>query len=387
MTDKKRIRNIFIAGCGLASMIFTGCVTTENPSLKAAGDAQLIHEIISVSQKISVPRPNVKMAVVNFSRMLEGQKDISDGVPPRRDSKTLMHRVLLSPNLVFESSRSSAMEAQSFGASDETLEGAPEKKYAVGSHVQSNLSAALMRYLRRKGSMLIAPAILRSFNQDYCSVPDSCPHLSWVERLLLSRQVAQNTNKSPTGTMDNQGKPGLSPDYLPTAALAVRHLSVSLIPVELVIVKDEIGTLLVQPQTFMEENSLCDKMVLGVPSLYFSAEIISAIDGQVIARIDRKKIPKLQQNLNHSILTQGWEPQHETAYVKYRVTLRDGVEVKRTPIVSSSYQYVTRWVPKDRSCKNIQEAYFKVREETTKQFDLYQLAQDLFQETLDPLYQ
>ncbi len=377
MNDKIVSKKIGMVGVGLAVLIFTGCATTDTSQPETTGEAQVIHETISVAKKKDPPRPTVKTAVVNFSRMLEGQKDISDGVPPRKDSKALMRRLLLSPNLVFESSRSSVTEAKSIGGTDETLETEPEKKYAVGSKIQPDLSAALMRYLRRKGSMLVVPAILRSFGHDDCMPSDSCPHMSWVERLLLARQTA----------VKNQEKQGLSPGLLPTGAFAVRNLSVSQIPVELIVMKDEIGTLLVQPQTFMEEKSLCEKMVLGVPSLHFSVEVISALDGQIITRIDRKKIPRLQQNLRHTILTQEWEPEYETAYAKYRVTLRDGVEVERTPILSSSYQYVTQWIPKDRSCQNIQEAYYQVREETTKQFDLYQLAQELFLETLNPLYQ
>jgi len=341
----------------LSAVLLSGC----------AGGPQLR----TVERIPDKPRPADQTGVANFESILM-QKVSAHSVYTRPKDPALMRRLLLSPNLVFDSSRSSLDEVR---AADPALAAPHGADAAVGEPVETELSTALIKYLSDKGSIVIAPAVTRRGSWDGQCTGAVCPKTTWVERLLLVNQ------KPPVAAPGKTGDTGLAD--LPTAALAVRQLGISnrrIDVVALAVATPARPELVFRPRRAADEPSACEQVTFNIPVVSFVAEVISIKDGRVLARIDEQRTPRFIVELKPAIALKGWRPQTATGYTTVDA---DGGAPR-----GGEYTYVGGWLPEDQGCRSALKAYREVLEEAYKQMDSKLLATvgDILQLGLDPLY-
>jgi hypothetical protein len=196
----------------------------------------------------------------------------------------LMKRVLLSPNLVFESSRSSVEEPPIVPVFSGELH------YAYGSAVAFSMSSILMQYLSLKGSELLAPVVTRRWDSGWWCAAKDCRPTTWIERILMQGHYH---------AIDKDGKPirdtGDKNDHelnLPTAALAVRAFAEGPDDFTAIASYDPSAhELIFRPQQAGAEPSVCKPRKFNVPAVLFQAEMVSITNGRILARIDEERTP------------------------------------------------------------------------------------------------
>jgi hypothetical protein len=219
-------------------------------------------------------RPPDLQATVDFSPLFGAtvaSHTVIGSVPPG-----LMERVLLSPNVVFESSRSSVAEASTIGPGG-NVTGSPDLRDALGEGVRISMSTLLLQHLHARGSRMFAPAITR----EWCGTDAACAGSSWVERALLlaSRR-----------------------DAGPTAALAVRQLGLDAEAPVAIVVEEARGEgayrVTVRPRGSFTGRTVCGELpALPVPVMRFSAELLALPSGELVARIDERRSIALDASL------------------------------------------------------------------------------------------
>ena len=322
---------------------------------------------VPVAKKQDAPMPEEKYIDVDFSRMLSSNAAYSNNVMPVRSVRPMLSRVLLSPNLVFEASRSSVSEATTTGPVIDN-KGTMTRSVTVGSQVTPALSSALLNYMQSKGSELIAPAIIRDLDEYWCGRKDvSCPQVTWVERLLMMSKSKDEKIKS----------------IRPTSAFAVRALRETEMQMSLVVQFDKVNNkLVVKPRTYESEPSICSNIKLKTPAVYFSVELLNAKNGGIVARIDEMKGPKLVGKLLKNVKQTSWAANRKTDYA----AITRSSNGSESPDYSSAYQYVSGWNQQNVLCKNISEAYSDIRAETASSMNSGLIAKQLFESSLSRLY-
>jgi hypothetical protein len=269
-----------------------------------------------------------------------------------------MRRIMVGPNLVFESSRSSLAEPDTVGPANPGPS-APGQSNALGTPVAIGDSSRLLRYLVERGSQVVTPAISRT----WCGNLEHCQPASWVERTIM---LARNTPASATGEPNNSRE---HPVLLPTAMLAVRHLGSS--NFERMVVVESVGEHRYEVHLAESESdpSICAQMRLVVPYVAFSGELISAATGQVIARIDDARAIATEAALERQVQVTNWRP------VEARIPFQGGVHV-----------YVASWTEEATLCAQIAAQYAGLRREIRDAADTASTVQEIIRNALDPLY-
>jgi hypothetical protein len=317
------------------------------------------------------PKPADESGIANFEALFE-QKVLSRSVYPKPKDPELLRRVLLGPNLVFESSRSSLEEPRTIGPANAATP-APDMQDALGGPIAIELSSALMKYLSDKGSVLLAPAVTRRWSWEWWCTPSWCPKTTWVERLILMGQKPPATGASPSTEFRAED--------LPTAALAVRRLGTWSQKMDVVAeAAAERSEIVFRPRRSKDEPSVCPTISLEIPVVAFMAEIVSLKDGRILARIDEQRTPRLTADFKLSISTKSWKPKTDKGYTTY--------DASTNRPVGGGYVYVSDWTAEDRGCASAQEAYKELVELAYRQRDA-QLAStvgEILSVGLDPLY-
>lgn len=294
----------------------------------------------------SASRPPDLHATVDFSGLFVAdpsglQRSVTADVPDG-----FMRRVLLSPNLVFESSRATVAEGATVGPSEGS--GAePHLGNALGAPIGAEYSSLLMRQLHQRGSQMIAPAILRR----WCHEDDACAAASWVERALLL-----------TAT-DRLGADA------PTAALAVRELGWAGVRVRVIVDEERSGgqvRVALRPASSAGTSGRCPSLELPVVAYRFSAELLALPSGEVVARIDERRPVAIP-------------PEAATVTVRHSTTraieARDGL----------GRSYVESYRPEHVLCDEIAGAYDRMLQGVGSRASLETLIA-MVAEALAPLY-
>lgn len=308
--------------------------------------------------------PDPELATADFSALFDSSA-VSHSVYPMRGVKALygesMARVLLSPNLVFESSRSSVEAPRTAGPAGARA-AEPDLQDALGRPIKVALSSLLLHYLAGKGSVLITPAISRKWLASPLCAANSptCAQSTWVERLLLARSDDPDANP------------------IPTVAFAVREVGMANLDVPVVAKRGRDRTISFHPRRSRNEDSICGDVTLSVPTVIFSAEIVSMRDGRLIARIDERRFPTVE--IPHaSIDLVKFKPVERSAYAQAQWG---------KPIVESEYTYVKEWTQKTIYCKESLRAYKNILRDAEKAMarDLPETVAKILTESLDELY-
>jgi len=298
------------------------------------------------------PRPADETGTVDFRPLQRSDRRESSSVVARGLVPGLMDRVLLGPNLVLESSRSSAIEPPTHGPKG-GHPSAPTLPDALGVGVDTTLSAKLMAYLVESGSDLFAPAVTRVWAaKDGEQQPST-----WVERaLLLHRFRAAD---------DPEG---------PTCLLAVRSLGAGLAELDVVVTAVAPAKYEVQPRRGGTQASVVAELEkLVVPMLWMEAELVSVADGRILARIDEKWVPKLPElavlrEESPSVVTATWTPEYGSQVLQTRML---------GPTLPS--RYVQGWSREDVFAKNLRPVWDRFR----AQLQEGELSEELVREFLD----
>jgi hypothetical protein len=289
------------------------------------------------------PMPRKELVQADFAKVFE-VRATSNSVTAAAPDKSLLKRVMLSPNLVFESSRSSVREPEVSGPRGDRAPSLPD---ALGRPVEPWLSSQLMAELVARGATLVAPAMSRSLG-DVCD-EGKCSFGTWVERVLFRYQRAAASAKG----AEELGE-------LPTSLLAVRELGLFWYESEVVADRAENGDLVFRPRRSPGEASACPTVKVELPVVRFSAEVLGLRDGRILARIDEATSPPVKITLKRQVEAATFSPVRETDF--------DGV---------SRYSRVTRWDSKDVSCQGAVAAYAEIREKARLEMDVIALAREL----------
>lgn len=301
-----------------------------------AGASMMAACITTHPRKPDAPKPTaLKRRTVDFAQLFQGLNSNSVYTGSDRD---MMERVLLSPNLVFESSRSSVDEPDTWGPKfdERSSSGAPGLHNALGLPIDAKLSSLLMRHLvqsrPRPGvqTQLLAPALTKKWDpQIWCGGRNQkdCFEATWVERLMLMH------SKLPARDGQSGYFPGSAQDEIPTIAFAVRFLG-SYNRKVAVVVEELNGDLVFRPRRSIVERSLCEFEDLEVPTAKFEAELVSLKTGRLIARVDETRFLTPDQSTKVKILATKWTPVKATDYTEFLVP--------SSPVPASRYTYITR---------------------------------------------
>ena len=198
---------------------------------------------------VAVPANESK--VVSFAPLIQ-QRVVSNSFYSRTKETGLMDRVLLGPNLVFESSRSSLKEPAIVPP------GEPPQDRAVGTTVHFPHSAVLMSYLAtERNSKVLAPVLTRRFSCDWWLT--GCPEMTWMERLMMLSQTPTSATTKEGGketTTTWAGRNVLTAD-VPTVAMAVRQLGINRRRFAVIVQLNAKGDVEFKPRSDAAEPSLC----------------------------------------------------------------------------------------------------------------------------------
>ena len=211
------------------------------------------------------PPPEPEKVPVNFD-VVFAQVDNSETVVTRPVDRARMQRVLLSPNIVFESSRSSLRDPWTVGPRDSQAD-PNHLEDAVGAPVDIPLSTALIRYLETQDTVMVAPAISRVLEGEANESP--MRYGTWVETIMRF-----HSPKNASAFEDQE---------LPTTAFAVRHLGLRWqeVFVDVERLGDRYRAFPSQPGG----TKVCRNLRVEVPVLVFEAELLNLDDGQIFARV------------------------------------------------------------------------------------------------------
>ena len=299
-----------------------------------------------------VAQPPAVTVTADFQNVF-AQRTLSNSVYGPIDSG-LLRRVMLSPNLVFESSRSSVEEPPTRGPQG-APPSTPNLADAVGNPVDIWLSSALMAEIIRHKAILVAPAASRYW-ADVCD--KTCNAGTWLERLLVRYRTA---------------KPGEIED-LPTAALAVRVLGLTWRESEVVAARAG-DNLVFRPRQSPADESVCKPTTVQVPEVRFSAEIVSLKDGRILARIDEARTPSFRGDMQQKVDAVRYTPSYEVGYEYWRNGAPSHGE----------YRYVASWNATHVECENALSEYKRIRDNLLREVDLAALARGILSATLEPL--
>lgn len=279
----------------------------------------------------------------------------------------LMDRLLLSPNLVFESSRSSLEEPKTVGPAGATRD-APWLPDALGEPVDIKLSTILMNYLSEKKSKMLAPVLSRRWGWEAGCTKETCQN-TWVERLILLQQKTPAQGDKPAA--ETHAK------ELPTAAFAVRRLGIAHDKIQVTVVAGSEGQELVfRPAAASGEASLCPALSLKIPVVAFMAEIVSLRDGRILARIDEQRVARTTLDARRRFVTVAWRAVEQQDFTRN--------DLGHT----AAYAYVADWQQVDVRCAQAAKAYDEVRRafEAELAARLPDAVAEILKTTLDPLY-
>lgn len=283
-------------------------------------------------------------------------------------------RILLGPNAVFESSRSTLSDAQVAGP-EGGASPAPDQHDALGAPIDMALSNRLLNYLVGKGSVVLAPAVTRRWSAEWWCPRESCASMSWVERALLAPRV------KPAAAKDAP-RVDVRADELPTATLAVRRLGRATIHAEVVVQADG-ASLIYRFRRSLADESLCPPVSFDVPVLVFEAEIVSVRDGRILARIEEARqivIPsQAVAEIEASVPVEN--PEAVTL-------LRQAAEAANQGRWNGAVPAVPYWLRSDVRCKNGEEALRRLAQHVTSQAEAEQeaTAGQMLAKALDPMF-
>lgn len=304
----------------------------------------------------SAPKPDTDFITVDFSAVFQSAS-WSDNQFFEPKQPGVMKHVLLGPNLVHSSSRSTLAEPATEGPEQDGLND------AVGRRVEPRLSGKLMQFLNKRGSRIYAPAVTRR----WCKGNPQCESATWVERVLMLRK---NSEKSPDAVTI-----GAAGDVLPTVALAIERLEIGWRLLDVVIEKRD-NSLVVVPRTSMSQSTECSNIVsIEVPVVELSAEILSLDDGRVLARVHDAIPPRPNEALERRVVALEWDPEKREGHAR-----------------TGKYKYVASWVPRNVTCENTSHMVSELGAELVEAMEgrtesgFTASLEELFQSTLAPLY-
>jgi hypothetical protein len=276
-----------------------------------------------------------------------------------------MRRVLLSPNLVFEASRSSTDEPRTYGPSGEDRDGSPDLPHALGRPVPITLSTILLRHLATRNKLAIAPAITRRWNG--CTDGATCPPASWVERVLLQAQRARMEQMSAEER-----------ENFPDSVLAIRTFGPYAAEIPLVAIRNEgTKTIELRKRRFPDEKSDCDLPPMRTFGIALEAELLNIGNGTLIARIDERNLPKVPNIQKREVAATAFEPQWSLGYDK---------ESGGSPRLDTSYKYISGYIEKDVLCENVRLIYEKATQLEVTTPDIQRVANELLDTAFKPLW-
>jgi hypothetical protein len=209
---------------------------------------------------------------------------------PRTGDKGTHRRIIISPNLLFESSRSSLAEGTTTqgspvqvtpvpGALSAASSGAGASEAgaaATGERTDIKLSSVLLDHLARRGVSVVGTVAQRLWGFESAG-PEGSAAPTWVERVVAAAQKRQLWRTA---------------EETPTAALAVRQFKFELVPQQLVVDRSpSTKELEVRLRTHARERSICPGLTTEVLVLHLSAELVGVSDGRIIGRVEEHKTP------------------------------------------------------------------------------------------------
>ena len=340
------------------------CTTTS----QARGDAQ---------------EPRMEKETVDFSPVF-GDTSVSDSFVFAAARDVALNAMMLSPNTVLETSRSSLAEPDVEGPESNDPE-TPHLEHAMGYPIKTHHSSVLLQLLDDYGIRIIAPVMSFRWYSYACWNTDECRIGTWVERMLhMHRNYAEEQGEQDGGSFFEfedpedyeEGHPGDT--ELATTAFGVRSLGIYRQEMTVSVIPTDTGWT-VEPG-YDEDVSVCQPIRVRVPLARFEGEILELREGNMVARIQETKSLVPPDEVEQSVNPYEFEPETATDY-------RRRNRVTGTPDRGSSYEYIAEWERTFVLCDNLREVVEHWDDDLMDDVDEYSLVREMVQGGLEPLLQ
>ncbi len=344
--------------------------------------------LVGCAASTSQNRPSDEMVPADFAEIYDGEQ-VSDSVVLVSGRQESLESILVSPNVVMESSRSSLGEPETHGP-DGAGARSPYLKDALGHSVDTWASTLLLSHLRNEGVDIITPA--RSF---LACGQSECGSGTWLERVaqiygrFVEKQPDEDSDDDTPFLFYEEGinqQEGETQDAeeidLPTSALGVRSLGVSMARVRVRVV-DHGDHVQLKPD-LGAGDSICPDMVLPVPVVTFEGEILELETGQLLARVFERYQPSGDESLRVDVAERRHVPItiFRTQYVGNWLDNWDAMSRSERDDLAGR---INHWAEVDTLCDSIVDEalqkYTRLREELEMREQ--RVVQDLIENALD----
>ena len=312
------------------------------------------------------PEPEDIQGSVDFTPLF-ARPDTSNTVYTERPDPGLMKSVLVSPNVVFESSRSSLGGPTANGPQNSPAD-APSLPNALGKGIPIDLSSLLLRALADRGSALVPPVSGTLWDFDRSCAGHECSPLTWVERALLAYQnrAAQRSTRSFAMAR-------------PKAILAVRTLGLTSRELQAVVqpVDGQENNWVVKPRTADEYESACPNLTVSLPALSFEAEVIRADNGRLLARFHETRTPAPKSWLIRTAVVSSWVPFTETGHA---------LSTTEGSVADNADERIAVWDPRLDVCDCVRRGLEDLKNAGVRAAQVAAVARSVIAQALDPLY-
>lgn len=336
----------------------------------------------TVEMRPDVEEPQAERVSVDFTPIFE-ETSSSDTVIFRGSHRRALSSMMISPNMVLESSRSSLDEPDVEGPASEDMQ-TPNLENAMGRPVRTYLSSQLLRYLDERNVTVVAPVMSFRWYSYACWKSAECRMGTWVERMLqMHRSYAQGAEEGGVQPEYHypMGRPaGSRSSEVTTTAFGVRSLGVYFQNVHVSVDREGDGGdgFVVRPSP-IQESSVCAQITVRLPVALFEGEILELQEGNMIARVREVATSRPEESLIQELVAFEHTEARATHYRQWSI-------FTGKPIPNSRYSYVSEWEPDPVLCDNVRKMIARYSNEITVNLDERALIDELIDAALAPLF-
>lgn len=325
-------------------------------------------------------KPQLEMESVDFSPVFDDMS-VSDSFVFRAARDVELNTMMVSPNTVLETSRSSLEEPEVQGPDSNDVE-TPNLDHAMGYPIKTHHSSALLRMLDDYGITIVAPVMSFRWYSHACWNTDECRIGTWVERVLHMHRNYVEEQGDDGGSLfeiqepDSDGESGVHDADLATTAFGVRSLGIYRQGVTVSVLPSDRGWM-IEPG-YDEDQSVCQPITVRMPVARFEGEVLELREGNMVARIQETMSLVPEEEVDQQVIPYEVEPETEVDY-------RRRNRVTGSPDFGSRYEYIARWNRIPVLCDNIREIVREWDETIMDDVDEDALIGEMIRGGLDPM--
>ena len=353
-------------------------------------------------------RPPDDVVPADFSAFYAGDRE-SDSVVLASGDNDAVRLMMVSPNVVMESSRSSLSEPSTTGPRGGTVE-TPYLSDALGHPVRTRASTRLLDYLSFRNYEMVSP--ITSFTA--CG-PKRCGNRTWVERVAQvygpyfgeDLEEAEEDDEGETGSQQRppaaQNEDGTTERrvpmprvqrpqkfeeeelfQIPTSAFGVRSLGFRMARMRVRVEEVGANRYVLKPDIGAADSE-CPDMLLPVAVVEFEGELVQLDNGQLLARVFERLRPDIGESTQREVARYRHVPSqiYRRGLAGLWLEEWDDLDAQERHEVAGA---VREWEEVDTLCESIVDeamALYTIGLEEIRDQER-ELVQDLIEEAMDP---